>query len=128
VRLDARVERAAIALATDAAPFEACALLLGPLSEEGRTLTELRPCRNVADEPQRAFFIDPLDIMRIEEESLREGLGIFAVFHSHPQGPGTLSREDLCGCPTGWRQLLAVPGEFGFELLLCEAPGSSLSG
>lgn len=82
-------------LARDAAPNEACGLLIGrrdPVS----IVTRLLPAANVHPEPSAFFTIDPAAHLRLLRE-LRESPSetLLGHFHSHPTGPAAPSARDL---------------------------------
>jgi len=57
--------------------------------------TTFYPVANVADSPSRLFRMDPkgqIDALRAMREA---GERLFAIFHSHPQGPARPSATDL---------------------------------
>jgi predicted GIY-YIG superfamily endonuclease len=61
--------------AADAAPKEACGLLLGA----GHHITELRPAPNIADEPRRNFEIDPRVLIAAHRAARTGGAQIVAA-------------------------------------------------
>ena len=79
--LDCRFEAEKHAL--EQAPNEACGLVVN-----GRYW----PCRNIADEPELDFAINPVDYARAALSGKIE-----AVVHSHPMG-GPASPADLRAC------------------------------
>ena len=62
--------------AREQAPLEACGLLY-----ESATGQHYQRCRNVCDEPDRHFVLDPVDYYRTSLKGK-----IIAVIHSHPNG------------------------------------------
>lgn len=73
--------------ARQCAPEECCGLIV-PIGE--RKLG-IGICRNAAENPLREFAIDPDDFARAQDEC-GEVLG---VYHSHPNGRGVFSDEDM---------------------------------
>ncbi len=73
-----------------AAPMEACGLLLGT----GALVRRVRPLRNVEESPRR-FYADPDDQIAAFLEMERERLNLLAIYHSHPSGPPYPSHIDL---------------------------------
>lgn len=65
------------------APKEACGLIVNG---------EYWPCRNIADEPELDFVINPIDYARAALSGKIE-----AVVHSHPMG-GSASPADIRAC------------------------------
>ena len=62
--------------AREQAPLEACGLLY-----ESATVQHYQRCRNVCNEPDRHFVLDPVDYYRTSLKGK-----IIAVIHSHPNG------------------------------------------
>jgi len=86
-------------------PTETCGILIGPKSE-GQRITGIYPCRNVQDKyhtqdpmsfprtSQTAYFIDPLDLLRIQKEAREKGCEIRVIYHSHVDAGAYFSEED----------------------------------
>jgi len=81
---------AMVAEAAQAAPNEACGLLLGG---EGR-IEEARPAANVALDPARHFEIDPQALIDAHRAERGGGPRVLGYFHSHPAGPPEPSATD----------------------------------
>jgi proteasome lid subunit RPN8/RPN11 len=81
---------AVISHARDTAPAECCGLLLGT----SESITDARPARNLATNPNR-FLIDPKDHIDARREARTSGLGVVGFYHSHPQSPAVPSARDL---------------------------------
>ncbi|MBY0511526.1 MAG: M67 family metallopeptidase [Rhodospirillaceae bacterium] len=92
--------RAAIQDAAAAAyPNECCGLLVGE-GDEVVTVTEVVPTANTADDPRRAFAIDPqeqFNLLRATRGPLENGKSrrVVGHYHSHPDGSAAPSRHDL---------------------------------
>ena len=70
------------------APNEACGLVAIYKGKE-----KYFPCKNLAEDPEDQFIIDPDDWVKAED------IGeIVAVFHSHPNSPPFPSQADLASC------------------------------
>jgi [CysO sulfur-carrier protein]-S-L-cysteine hydrolase len=80
-----------MAIAREALPNEACAILSGP--NAGLALT-VRGAMNAAGSPYR-FELDPSDLVRIVHAIEAAGDEIVSIFHSHPASPATPSATDL---------------------------------
>lgn len=81
---------AMVAAAAQAAPEEACGLLLGA---EGR-VEEAATARNVALDPERQFEIDPQALIDAHRSERGRGPQLIGYFHSHPSGPPEPSKTD----------------------------------
>lgn len=111
------------------APLECCGLLGGRDEGPVRRIEAVRPCRNVAPEPQWAYVAHPQDqlaaMLELEDDL---GLDVVGVYHSHPHGPPSPSpvdaaRANLPGASylltwlqpvAGWGSWRWTPGA-GFE-------------
>ena len=95
VRLHLSADQAEILRQAAAAayPHECCGLLVGE-GESAIVITEIVPTPNTADDPRRAFSIDPqaqFDLLR----RVRDGKGrVVGHYHSHPNGKSELSSHD----------------------------------
>lgn len=69
-------------------PFEACGLVVVHKGKE-----KYFPCKNLADDMNHQFIIDPDDWVKAEDKG-----EVVAVFHSHPKTPPTPSQADLASC------------------------------
>ena len=79
---------AAIDHAQKDSPNEACGLLAVYKGKE-----KYFPCKNLAEEKDEYFIIDPDDWVKTEDKG-----EIIAVIHSHPNCPPTPSQADLASC------------------------------
>jgi len=79
-----------VAAAAQAAPEEACGLLLG---ENGR-VTQARATPNVALEKATRFEIDPQALFDAHRAARGGGPQLLGYFHSHPAGPPEPSATD----------------------------------
>ena len=82
--------------AKKAYPCECCGILVGKKSEKGEIeVTDIRKASNqIQGQKSVHFQIDPLFIYRLEQELESRGLEIVGVYHSHPDCPAILSKED----------------------------------
>ncbi len=94
VTLSASQADALRAAARAAYPHECCGLLVGE-GETAVSVTGIVHTTNIADDPARAFAVDPqaqFDLLRSLRGSPRRVVG---HYHSHPQGPAQPSPRDL---------------------------------
>jgi proteasome lid subunit RPN8/RPN11 len=90
VRVSSRVVDDVVQHARQAAPEEACGLLIG-----ARDLVQsARPARNVAERPLVRFLIDPRDHFDAFREARRHGLDVVGYYHSHPRSSAVPSDVD----------------------------------
>ena len=82
--------------AKKAYPSECCGFLVGKKSEKGEIeITEIREAPNQFQGQKAVHFqIDPLYIYQVEQEIEALCLEIVGVYHSHPDCPAILSKED----------------------------------
>lgn len=85
------------------------------------------PLRNLADDPQRHFRVEPLEFARIEHALRRRGFQVLALFHSHPMGPARPSPADRAAAWSGLETWIGAPTSAGFELGRFDAKGRPLS-
>ena len=85
----------AISHARSAYPEECCGFLIG-LNAEERRVNRTYAARNVAAPPKhRRYNIDPLELVRADEDARRSNLDLIGVYHSHPDAPVQPSQLDL---------------------------------
>jgi proteasome lid subunit RPN8/RPN11 len=77
-------------------PHECCGALLGTSSAEGwHVETAVRAGNMRTDSAHNRYQIAPLELVKIEREARRQGLGIAGFYHSHPDHPAHWSLTDL---------------------------------
>lgn len=128
-----RVRVAAAALATmraaaaQAAPAEACGLLLG----EGDRIERAQPTANVAADPLGRFEIEPAALIAAHRAARAGGPALVGYFHSHPTWdprPSAVDREHAscdgrvwaivaAGAVTFWRDTAAGFAPVGVEVV-----------
>jgi desampylase len=69
---------------------ECCGLLFG----ESGQVAHIALTRNVAENPERAFEIDPAALIAAEKAARAGGMPIIGYFHSHPNGNAQPSVTD----------------------------------
>jgi proteasome lid subunit RPN8/RPN11 len=77
-------------------PDECCGALLGTSTPDG-WLVELavRAGNTRTDSAHNRYSIAPIELVKIEREARRQGLGIAGFYHSHPDHPAHWSLTDL---------------------------------
>lgn len=87
-------------------PAEACGLLARTPRRDVVELVRFVPMPNAAMSPDR-FAMDPVAVVRITTEWRAAGLGLGAVFHSHPDGRAVPSSIDVAGAAL-WPNLVQL--------------------
>ena len=77
-------------------PNECCGALLGRHTPEGWRVEAAVPAGNTrSDSAHNRYHIAPLELVKIERDARRQGLGIAAFYHSHPDHPAQWSQTDF---------------------------------
>jgi proteasome lid subunit RPN8/RPN11 len=79
-------------------PHECCGALLGRAltGEDGwQVETAVRAGNTRTDSAHNRYNIAPVELVKIEREARRQGLGIAGFYHSHPDHPAQWSPTDL---------------------------------
>ncbi len=77
-------------------PDECCGALLGCSSPQGWQVdTAVRAGNTRTDSAHNRYHIAPAELVKIEREARRQGLGIAGFYHSHPDHPAHWSLTDL---------------------------------
>ena len=104
-------------------PQECCGLLVGRISDGGRTreVSETYEVENVFEEGERhhRMAIPPLEYARAERRFSAQGLGVVGNYHSHPEHPAEPSQfdlENLAPWPTMSYVIVSVRGGESKEL------------
>ncbi len=93
--------------ARDAYPEEGCGFLVGRMSEP-RRVEESRRARNAAVEDRsRRYTIDPLELLRADDDAREKGLDLIGIYHSHPDHPAAPSEFDRSRA-TSWYSYVIV--------------------
>jgi desampylase len=93
-----------LAEAANAAPAEACGLLLGPAGTNAR-IDQVQPAANVADAPCLRFEIDPAALIAAYKAERADGATLVGYYHSHPTGgpePSAVDRAEAAGDGKVW--------------------------
>ena len=86
-----RLARQIVQHALSSPELEVCGLVAG---SKGRALRVIA-VRNVSDQPQRRFAMDPAGQIDAQREMRERGEELFGIYHSHPRGPAHPSPTDL---------------------------------
>lgn len=94
-----RISREDIAQITKQAvasyPEECCGILIGAGNED-KQVKKVLPVKNVFQGSRmNRYTIDPLEMLKAERETAKEGLRILGFYHSHPDVPAKPSNYDL---------------------------------
>ena len=77
-------------------PYECCGVLLSRPAPEGPQVEATAKAGNTrTDSAHNRYSIAPLELVRIERESRRQGLEIAGFYHSHPDHPAQWSATDF---------------------------------
>ncbi len=97
-------------------PEECCGFLIGHAGELRRVI-ESRRARNLAPENRlRRYLIDPLELLRADDDARAKALDLIGIYHSHPDHPAVPSEFDRSRA-TSWYTYLILsvkeraPGE-----------------
>ncbi len=76
-------------------PEECCGFLLG-VDGEVRRIQRALPAQNAnQDSRKNRYNIDPMELVRADEEARRSSLNLVGIYHSHPDAPAQPSQFDL---------------------------------
>jgi desampylase len=87
-------------------PLECCGLLMG----YNDSVATILLTRNMAQQPEIQFEIDPSQLILAERRAREGGLPVLGYFHSHPNGSAILSIEDAVSAAADGRYWLVVAG------------------
>ena len=77
-------------------PYECCGALLGTAIPDGwNVVAAIRAGNTRTDSAHNRYHISPLELVKIERDARRQGLGIAGFYHSHPDHPAQWSSTDL---------------------------------
>lgn len=77
-------------------PNECCGALLGLASPDGWLVKQaVRAGNTRIDSAHNRYNISPLELVKIEREARRLGMGIAGFYHSHPDHPAQWSPTDF---------------------------------
>jgi proteasome lid subunit RPN8/RPN11 len=76
-------------------PHECCGVLLGHSKGDGWHVTAaVRAGNTRTDSAHNRYSIDPVELVRIQRDAMRQGLDIAGFYHSHPDHPAQWSPTD----------------------------------
>ena len=102
LRLGSRTQASMLAVAKAHAPRETGGLLFGAHIGAQFCVQGIAVLDNRDPEPERRFAFDPVQVWRAVAAHERAGRILLGFWHSHPEGPATLSALDR---RHGWRRL-----------------------
>jgi proteasome lid subunit RPN8/RPN11 len=77
-------------------PHECCGALLGQSTPQGwQVRAAVRAGNTRTDSAHNRYQISPAELVKIEREARRQGLGIAGFYHSHPDHPAQWSPTDF---------------------------------
>jgi proteasome lid subunit RPN8/RPN11 len=77
-------------------PHECCGALLGKSTTDGwQVEAAVRAGNTRTDSAHNRYNIAPLELVKIERDARRQGLGIAGFYHSHPDHPAQWSATDF---------------------------------
>jgi proteasome lid subunit RPN8/RPN11 len=87
-------------------PEEGCGFLIGHAGEPAR-IERSRRARNVASEDRsRRYTIDPLELLRADDDARANGLDLVGIYHSHPDHPAAPSEFDRARATSWYRYVI----------------------
>jgi proteasome lid subunit RPN8/RPN11 len=82
-------------------PYECCGALLGTaipnitMGDDWNVVAAVRAGNTRTDSAHNRYNISGIELVRIERDARRQGLGIAGFYHSHPDHPAQWSTTDL---------------------------------
>ena len=83
-----------LSAAARAFPLESCGLIEGRETEDGWIATAVHEAANLAEDPARAFLIDPEVQFKLLRTLRGTASRLIGCYHSHPGGPADPSATD----------------------------------
>ncbi|MGD0176649.1 MAG: M67 family metallopeptidase [Candidatus Bathyarchaeia archaeon] len=87
-------------------PEECCGFLVGTDSDGRRIHRALSAQNTSRSSRKKRFNIDPMELIRADEEARRSNLDLVGVYHSHPDAPAQPSKVDLDNAWPGYTYLV----------------------
>ncbi len=77
-------------------PEECCGVFIGNYIDGEAVVSEARRMRNINEGSKKTRYdINPLELVRLEDELDEQGLQFLGIYHSHPNHPAQLSVTDF---------------------------------
>lgn len=76
-------------------PEECCGVLIGKREDDMFSVDEVREMRNINENKNTRFNIDPFDLIKLEDKLDEQGRLMIGIYHSHPNHPAKPSDTDL---------------------------------
>ncbi len=96
-------------------PGECCGLLEGAVDPEGWRVLAVHETRNIAEQPEHHFLMDPQQQFELLHRLRGTGRELIGCFHSHPGGRPEPSSTDLASAADEdflWLIAGGTPGNF----------------
>ena len=90
------------------APEEGCGLLFG----SAQHVSGWQPTRNVSEQPERRFEIEPAALFKALRAEREGGPRLIGYWHSHPSGDATPSKTDAAMAQGDGKLWLILGNEF----------------
>ncbi len=94
IRMDYHLYDELVKYAREHSPEEACGLIAGIETEDGRQIKKIYYLENT-DHATDHFTLDPKDQMTAIKDMRANGLKPLGNWHSHPESPSRPSQEDI---------------------------------
>jgi proteasome lid subunit RPN8/RPN11 len=96
IRIDVSLLRQMYGHAEASYPNECCGVIIGRMDPgNSKTVHAVRACKNLNRERARdRYDMDPLDLMRADQEFEHTPWSIVGIYHSHPDHPSRPSETD----------------------------------
>lgn len=108
--------------AQGAYPEECGGLLVGMIIDGDLDVRKVVPLENIRrDSRHNRIEINPLDYAKVERQALKEGLGVWGFYHSHPNGEAIPSEFDRANFPftNWWYPIIAVGEDKSIRQIRC---------
>jgi proteasome lid subunit RPN8/RPN11 len=123
---DLKIDKSQLLIMTNHAqgiyPEECGGLLLGMLIDGDFEVKKALPMDNIhGDSRRNRIEINPLDYAKAERMALKEGLGVWGFYHSHPNAEAVPSEYDRAHFPftNWWYPILAVKEDRTIKEVRC---------